>query len=105
MKTLRDYIKGYGFVPILLLADFSDNGDRYYLCKEYGHNSFYYMKGNEVLDIRYITGDELEKLSIKYLNDKNNPELKERIEKQISYQAFVKFISDNCNKKYSMFDN
>ena len=101
MKTLGDYVKGYPHVAILLLAKYRDkNNNKYYLCKQEGHNNFYYMKGEEVIDRRYINGDHLEKLSIAYLNNKNNMEILSELKEQESYKYFVKFIKEQTGDDY-----
>lgn len=105
MKTLGDYIKGYPFVPVLILAKHRDkNNNKYYLCKEEGHNNFYYMRGEEVIDRKYINGDHLEKLSIKYLNNKGNNEILSEIKEQQSYKYFIQFIKEQTGELYDNFE-
>ena len=102
MKTLGDYIKGYPRVEVYLLMEFivfTDKGNiRYQLCKQPGYNSFYYMKGDEVIEKKYIAGDHLEKLSIQLINHKNDESIKKAIEEQVSFQHWKKFIKEQTGK-------
>lgn len=101
MKTLSDYIKGYPMIPVLLLARYRDkSNNKYYLCKVEGHNNFYYMKGDEVIEAKYIVGDRLEKLSINYINSKSNKEILTELKEQPSYKYFVKFIKEQTGDEY-----
>lgn len=98
MKTLEDYIKGYPQVAIYLLLDYrSKDGSKYYLCKQPGHNNFYFMKGQEVIDKKYINGDHLEKLSVDLINHKD---VKEEVRKQESFKYFVKMVKENSGDDY-----
>ena len=101
MKTLSDYVKGYPNVPISLLARYRDkDNNKYYLCKEPGHNNFYILKGEEVLDRKYISQDHLEKLSIQFLNHPHDAELLEKIKEQQSYKYFASFIKKEFGEEY-----
>ena len=92
-KTLGDFIKGYPRVPVLDVADYKDSkGKRYYLCKEPTGNSYYFMKGEEVIVRKYIPYDNFPKLAIARLNNKKDPEIIKEIEQCQSYQDWVKFI-------------
>ena len=103
MKTLADYVKGYPCVNILLLAEYKDkDNNKYYLCKQSGYNNYYYMKGEEVIDRKYINKDHLESLSIKYINNKNNIEIINNIKEQQSYKYFVKFIKEQTGDDYDV---
>lgn len=94
MKTLEDYIKGYPKVPVLIVAEYKHNNDRYFVCKEDTKNSYYYMKNKEVLDVKWYPDDIYEELNIRYYNTKDKSIIKE-IEKQSSYKYFVSFIKKN----------
>lgn len=103
MKTLRDYIKGYGRVPILLVAEHrSKDGTRYQLTKQEGYNSFYYMKGEEVVKKEYIPNDRYPELAIAHLNDKRDPQIVKEICEQVSYIKFVKFVFDECGEEFKL---
>ena len=105
MKTLADYIKGYPGVAVLLLDRYVDkNNNKYYLCKVDGSNNFYYMKGEEVIDVRYIVADHYQKLSIDYENHKNDADILKSINEQPSYRYFVKFIKEQTGENYSKGD-
>lgn len=108
MKTLRDYIKGYGRVPIILIAEHkAKDGTRYCLCKQDGYNSFYFMKGEEVIKKEYIHGhDEFEKLALKFINSKGDPKTQELIKIELgqvqTYNMFKKFIKDQCGEEFKL---
>ena len=103
MKTLRDYVKGYGFVPILLLASHTaKDGTRYELVKEESYPVYYFMKGEEVVKKEYIQGDKLQKLSIDHINHPRDITVIEEILEQPSYNSFVKFVYDKCGEEYHL---
>lgn len=108
MKTLKDYIKGYGKVPITLIAEHtSKDGTKYYLCKQDGYNSYYFMKGDEVVKKEYIGGnDQFEKLSLKLINNKRDPEackiIRKELENCTSYIMFKNFIKSECGEEFKL---
>lgn len=103
MKTLRDYIKGYGFVPILLIASHTaKDGTRYELVKQEGYGSFYFMKGEEVVKKEYLPNDKYPQLSIDHINHPRDITVIEEILDQPSYQKFVKFIYDECGEEFHL---
>lgn len=102
MKTLEDFIKGYPNVEVILVADFRDGNDKYYLVKQPNHNMFYFLKNREVLKRDWLPGDQFPSLSLQYINDKKNLNLPNEIKEQKSYKAFVKFIKENTGKDYSI---
>lgn len=106
MKTLKDYIKGYGSVPITLIASHIDkDGNKYYLVKQDGYSVYYYLKGDEVLKKEYIVNDHFENLALKYINAKN-PETRKAIvkdiEEQMSYKIWVSFIKEQAGENVKL---
>lgn len=103
MKTLADYIKGYPCVPVLLLLYYKDeNKVKYYLCKEPGYDNYYYMKEEEVLDRKHIKFDKTDRLSIDYLNHKDNMEILSELKEQQAYKYFVTFIKEQTGSDYDI---
>lgn len=100
MKTLEDYIRGYPAVPVLLIAEHKEGNVRYSLCKEEHNASFYFMKDEEVLDVKRFAHDEFPKLAIMHLNHKQDLGIIEKIKNCSSYKAFVKFVKENTNKDF-----
>ena len=104
MQTLDDFIKGYPNTEVYLLAQHkSKDGRKFYLAKEPGHNVFYCMEREEVLDRKYISNDHLEKLSVAFLNDRKNNKILSEIKEQESYKYFYKFIKEQAGESY-IFD-
>ena len=102
MKTLVDYVRGYPFVPILLICEYKSKGVRYMLTKEECHDSFYFMKGDEVIYAKRFSQDKLPSLSIKHINNKRDEEIKERMRECNSFKAFVKFIKEETGEDYNV---
>ena len=102
MKTLRDYIKGYGYVPILLIAEQKSKGVRYSLVKEENYDSFYYMKGEEVIKKEYIPNDLFPKLSIEHINHRHDESIINKIKECDSYKKFVKFIKEQTGEEFKL---
>ena len=102
MKTLRDYVKGYGYVPILLIAEHKSKGVRYSLVKEETYDSFYYMKGEEVVMKKFLPNDRFPKLAIDHLNHKKDENIINQIKECDSYKAFVKFIKDQTGEDFKL---
>lgn len=103
MKTLRDYIKGYGYVPILLIAQhISEDGTRYQLVKEEKYPTLYYLKGEEVVKKEYLPNDKYVDLAIDHLNHPHDVTVIEDICDQLSYQHFVKFVYDQCGEEFHL---
>lgn len=103
MKTLADYIKGYPRVSIELLLRFrSKDNKKYYLCKEPGHNSYYYMCGEEVLEREYISGDLLPKLYLEIENRRLTADTLEKIAEQKSYQKWINFIHKETGEYFKL---
>lgn len=102
MKTLQDYIRGYGYVPILLVAEYRYNGVRYSLVKQEDYDSFYFMKDKEVVKKKYIPHDRFPKLAIDHLNDKKNQGIINAVHECDSYKSFVKFIKEETDQDYSL---
>ena len=103
MKTLRDYIKGYGYVPIILIASHkAKDGTRYELVKQEGYGSLYFMKGDEVVKKEYMPDDKFEKLAIDHINHPRDITVIEEIMDQPSYQKFVKFVYDQCGEEFHL---
>ena len=97
---LEDYVKGYPNVPMLLVAEHISKGIRYSLVKEENYNTFYFMKGNEVLDRKYIAGDKYPKLAIQRLNNKKDTNIVEQIKEQVSYRYFAKFVMEQTGEAF-----
>ena len=97
---LEDYVKGYPNVPMLLVAEHISKGVRYSLVKEENYNTFYFMKGNEVLDRKYIAGDKFPKLAIARLNDRRNNKIANEICEQPSYKAFCRFVLEQTGENF-----
>ncbi len=103
MKTLKDYIKGYGYVPILLLAQHKDkDGNKYQLVKEENYQVYYFLKNEEVIKKEYINGDKFQKLSVDHMNYPRDVTVIEEICEQPSYQKFVKFVYDECGEDFQL---
>ena len=101
MKILKDYIKGYDYVPLLEVAThIAKDGTRYSLVKQEGYNSFYFLKGEEVIKREYFPGDKFPKLAIARLNDKKNNEIANEIVEQPSYKAFCKFVLEQTGENF-----
>lgn len=102
MKTLRDYVKGYGYIPILLIAEHRSNGVIYSLTKEEAYDSFYFMKGEEVVMKKFLPNDKFPKLSIQHLNHKKDQDIINQIKECDSYKAFVRFIKEQTGEEFSI---
>ena len=104
MKKLEDYVKGYPGVAILLIASVDYKDEHYYLVKEENYDSFYFMKGQEVLDRKYIPNDKFYSLHLAQLNNKMNKdklnEINSQIKDCVSYKAFCRFIKDQTKGEY-----
>lgn len=102
MKTLHDYVRGYPFVPVLLICEYKSKGVRYQIAKEEYHDDFYYMKGEEVVFARRYPQDKLPSLMIAHLNNKKDESIKEQIRACSSFKAFVKFIKEETGEDYEV---
>ena len=103
MKTLKDYIKGYNYVPLLQVAEHvAKDGTRYSLVKQDGYNSFYFLKGEEVIKREWLPMDKYPELAIKHLNNKRDAEIMKEICDQASYVKFVKFIFDETGEEFKL---
>lgn len=101
MKILKDYIKGYDYVPILEIATHvAKDGTRYSLVKQDGYNSFYFLKGEEVIKREWYPGDKFAKLAIARLNDRRNNDIVNEITEQASYKAFCKFVLEQTGENF-----
>ena len=109
MKTLADYIKGYPHVCVYLLCRYRDynTGKKYSLCQEPGHNSYYFMYEEEVLDRDYIYADNLEKLCLKAVNKKDLQNTLALIEQSRAFKFFIRKLKeelgDSFNRDYVSF--
>lgn len=101
MKTLEDYIRGYGFVPILLVLEYKHGGRRYSLTKQEGYSSYYFMEDKEVVFRRFAGNNNLDRLVIDYRNHKD-PEVLERIKEDPMYKAFVKFVKERTGNDFHL---
>lgn len=103
MKTLKDYIKGYNYVPLLEVAThIAKDGTRYSLVKQEGYDSFYFLKGEEVIKREWLPGDKYPALAIKRLNNKRDADIMREICDQNSYIKFVKFIYDQTGEEFKI---
>ena len=103
MKTLKDYIKGYEYVPTLQVATHvAKDGTRYSLVKQEGYNTFYFLKGEEVIKKEYIPNDKYPQLAIDHLNHPRDITVIEEICEQPSYIKFVKFIYDETGEDFKL---
>ena len=102
MKTLYDYVRGYPFVAVLLICEYRSGDTRYWLTKEEGHDSFYFMKGEEVVFSRRYAQDKLPSLMIAHINNKKDEAIKEQIRACSSFKAFVKFVEEQSGEKYDV---
>ena len=100
MKTLLDYVRGYPYVPVLLIAQHLSKGERYLLCKEETHDTFFFMKGEEVVLAKRFTNDAFPKLSIAHINNKKDIGIISEIENCASYRAFVKFVKEQTGEDF-----
>lgn len=101
MKTLADYIRGYGSVPILLIAEYKYQGIRYSLLKEDGHDSFYFCKGNEVIYVKRFPRDQFPRLAIDHINNRKDTSIIDKIEGCASYKAYVSFIKEQTGEDFT----
>lgn len=104
MKTLADYIAGYGIHPmeILLLTSFRHKNDRYYLCKKPNLSLYFFMKGEEVLKVEDIPGDAFPELSVQIINHPKDQKIKELIYECKSYKLFKEFIKEQTNENFEI---
>ena len=103
MKTLKDYIKGYDYVPLLQVATHvAKDGTRYSLVKQEGYNTFYYLKGDEVIKREWLPMDKYPQLAIDHLNHPKDITIIEEICDQLSYIKFVKFVYDQCGEEFKL---
>lgn len=102
MKTLEDYIRGYHYVPILLVLQYIDKGTRYSLQKEENHDTFYFLKGDEVIHAKRFPHDPLPRLAIDHINDKKNEEIIWKMQQCASYKAFSRFIKEETGNEFTL---
>lgn len=102
MKTLYDYIRGYPSVPVLQIAAFRHAGNYYQLAKEESHDSFYFMKGQEVIYVKRYPEDKFPHLAIAHINNRRDESIIEEIKQCLSYKAFVKFIKEQTGEIFSI---
>ena len=103
MKTLKDYIKGYNYVPLLQVAEHrAKDGTLYSLVKQEGYDFFYFLKGEEVIKREWLPMDKYPQLAIKRLNNKRDSAIMREICDQLSYTKFVKFIYDQTGEEFKI---
>lgn len=103
MKTLKDYIKGYNYVPLLQVAEHrAKDGTLYSLVKQEGYDSFYFLKGEEVIKREWLPMDKYPDLAIKRLNNKRDGQITAEICEQPSYNKFVKFVFDQTGEEFKI---
>lgn len=94
MKTLNDYVRGNGFVPILLVQEYKGNGKKLYLCKEETRTDYFFMDGKEVCFAVNYPSDRTYELSLDIINKRNVEQALVEIKKQPAYKRFQQFIKD-----------
>lgn len=100
MKTLRDYIKGYGFVPIILICEYKHGNTRYQLCMQDGYGSYYFMKDDEVIKQEYHSTNSLRKLMIQHANHPKDESINIQIKEDELFKSFQRFILEQTGENY-----
>lgn len=99
MSTLRDYVRSYGYIPILRIV-----GDKeYYVVKPETSNVYYFMHTDEVIDQIHSLQDKTEELILKIINKKATEDDMKLLDKQEVYKQFKKFYKEQAGKDW-MFD-